>query len=146
MQKKKFSPDKRHSARLAAIQYLFTYEVAKRIGLNLEVFEPQSLLSYLEITSFDTVLYENIIEGVEKNLQSIDERIQEKATAWPIEQINIVDLIILRCAIWEGLYYKQAPPKVIINEAIELGKELSSEKSSAFINGVLANLIPVNQT
>jgi len=62
------------------------------------------------------------------------------APEWPLEQINKIDLAILRLAIWELTIKQKEPPKVIIDEAIELGKTYGSEKSSSFINGVLGTV------
>ena len=135
--------DKRHVSRMLAIQYIFTSELATRMGIGLGPYEPQAILSYLEEDSYDKNLYTSIVDGVIEKLSDIDSIIESHAPAWPIDQINIVDLSILRCSIWEGLFYKKTPPKVIINEAIELGKELSADKSGSFINGVLGKIIQI---
>lgn len=133
--------DARHISRLLAVQYLFTRLKSVRAKQELEVFEPQTILSILEEKKFNSQLYEKIVEGVIDNEDKIDQIISERAPAWPLDQINPVDLIILRVAIWEGLFYKKTPFRVIINEAIELDKVLSSKESSGFINGVLGKLL-----
>lgn len=74
-----------------------------------------------------------------KNLDKIDQRIQEAAPAWPIEKLNRIDLAILRLAIYE-LDEETAPPKVIIDEAVELAKEFGSDNSASFVNGVLGTI------
>jgi len=80
-----------------------------------------------------------------KHQTEIDEIIQKNAPKWPIDKINRTDLAILRLAFWELLFEKSTPPKVIIDEAIELGKEFGTEHSSSFINGVLgAAIIDLN--
>lgn len=71
----------------------------------------------------------------------IDQAIQKVAVDFPIGKINKVDLAILRLAVYELLVEKKEPPKVIIDEAIELAKEYGGETSSSFINGVLGNII-----
>ena len=73
-------------------------------------------------------------------LGRIDTLLRETAPAYPIEKIAKIDVAILRLAIYELLFEKKEPPKVIIDEAIELGKELGGEGSPAFINGVLGTL------
>jgi len=73
--------------------------------------------------------------------EKIDKIIAESAPDWPIEQINRVDLAILRLAIHELLIVKKEPPKVIIDEAVELAKRYGSEKSSSFVNGVLGTVL-----
>lgn len=71
--------------------------------------------------------------------ESIDKIIHKSAPEFPIEKINKVDLAILRLAIFELLIEKKEPPKVIMDEAIELAKEYGGEKSPSFINGALGN-------
>ncbi len=71
--------------------------------------------------------------------ESIDKIIHESAPEFPIEKINKVDLAILRLAVFELLIEKKEPPKVVIDEAIELAKEYGGEKSPNFINGALGN-------
>ena len=71
----------------------------------------------------------------------IDGYIQKAAPDFPINKINKVDLAILRLAVFELLIEKKEPPKVIIDEAIELAKEYGGETSPAFINGALGNII-----
>lgn len=71
----------------------------------------------------------------------LDEQIQKAAAEFPIEKINKVDLAILRLAIYELLVVKKQPPRVIIDEAIELAKEYGGETSPAFINGALGNIL-----
>jgi len=73
--------------------------------------------------------------------KKIDKIIAESAPDWPIEQINRVDLAILRLAIYELIIVKKEPPKVIIDEAVELAKRYGSEKSSSFVNGVLGTVL-----
>lgn len=70
----------------------------------------------------------------------IDKQIQKAAPQYPIDKINKVDLAILRLAVFELLVEKKEPPKVIIDEAIELAKEYGGETSPSFINGALATL------
>lgn len=132
--------DPRHLARILATQYLFTQEKIRNSKLEVSVFEPNFLLHILDEKKFDHSLYEKIIEGVEQHTKEIDSIITKKAPEWPLEKINPVDLIILRIAIFEGFIGKTIPPKVAINEAIEVDKALSSKSSSSFINGVLGTM------
>ncbi len=76
------------------------------------------------------------------NKTFIDEHIQKAAPEFPIDKINKVDLAILRLAVFELLVEKKEPPKVIIDEAIELAKEYAGSTSPSFINGALAHLKP----
>lgn len=78
------------------------------------------------------------------NLGTIDELIKINAPKWPIDKINRVDLAILRCAIWELQNQTKTPPKVIIDEAVELAKEFGTDTSSSFVNGCLGSIIKEN--
>lgn len=80
------------------------------------------------------------IAEIVKNLPQIDKLISEAAKDRPISEINRIDLAILRLAIFELIIEKGAPPKVIIDEAVELGKEFGSDSSSSFINGALGQV------
>jgi len=84
----------------------------------------------------------SLVKGVKDNLSKIDKIISKAAPEWPIEQINIVDRNILRIGLYELLYEdkKEVPPKVAINEAIELAKAFGGESSGRFINGVLGTV------
>lgn len=80
-------------------------------------------------------LYLNII----KNKKKIDRKITKSAPAWPVEDLNRIDLAVLRLAVFE-LMEGKAPPKVVIDEAVELAKEFGGESSPSFINGVLGTI------
>lgn len=74
-----------------------------------------------------------------KNKDNIDKKIRKAAPTWPIEKLNKVDLAVLRLAIYE-LENTDTPPKVVIDEAVELAKEYGSENSPSFVNGVLGTI------
>lgn len=76
-----------------------------------------------------------------KEQDILDGIIKECAPEWPLSQINRLDLSVLRLAIWEMLHKQETPPKVIIDEAIEIGKRYGSTSSGSFINGVLASAL-----
>ena len=80
---------------------------------------------------------ERIVKGVEENQSDIDVVVEKYAPEWPIHQITIVDRNILRIGIYELKFAKDIPPKVAINEAIELAKSFGGESSGRFVNGVL---------
>jgi len=71
--------------------------------------------------------------------ENLDLEIQKAAPAWPIEKLNKIDLAILRQAVYE-LRNEQTPPKVVIDEAVELAKEFGGESSPSFVNGVLGTI------
>lgn len=72
--------------------------------------------------------------------EKIDPLIQETATEWPLEKLNKTDLAILRLAVYELKIEKKEPVKVVIDEAVELAKEMGSENSPSFVNGVLGTI------
>lgn len=76
-----------------------------------------------------------------KEQENLDKIITQCAPEWPLSQINRLDLSVLRLAVWEMLHKKETPPKVIIDEAIEIGKRYGSVSSGSFINGVLASAL-----
>lgn len=80
-----------------------------------------------------------LVAKVVKEQDKIDKMIGGAAPQWPIDKLNKIDLAILRLAIYE-LENEDTPPKVVIDEAVELAKEFGSESSSSFINGVLGTI------
>ncbi len=85
------------------------------------------------------------IAEIVKNLSLLDTTISESATNRPIAEINKIDLAILRLAVFELIIKRSAPVKVIIDEAVELGKEFGSDSSSAFINGALGQVVKLKK-
>lgn len=77
-----------------------------------------------------------VIEAI-KHRADIDKVIQGKVANWDFERIAVLDRVVLRMAICELKYFKEIPPKVSMNEAIELAKLFSTEKSGQFVNGIL---------
>ena len=83
-----------------------------------------------------------LIDGISVHLEEIDKIIGKAAPEWPLEQIGIIDRNVLRIGLFELLYAKkeEVPPKVAINEAIELAKSFGGESSGRFVNGVLGTV------
>jgi len=90
----------------------------------------------------DTSFVWQLITGIVQHLQEIDKIIEKAAPEWPIDQISIVDRNVLRIGLYELLYSDKTavPPKVAINESIELAKSFGGESSGKFINGVLGTV------
>ena len=82
-----------------------------------------------------------LVHGVLANRAEIDETIAAHAPAWPVEQLAPVDRNILRVAVYEIAVADRTPPKVAINEAVELGKTFGGDNSPRFINGVLGSVL-----
>lgn len=128
----------RHLSRTVAMQTLYEWdfngkkedlkELAKR---NIDQLAPGI---------DDSEFVYNLINGVAGNLEEIDRIIVDTAPEWPLDQITVVDRNILRIGIYELVLAKDVPPKVAINEAVELGKTFGGESSGKFVNGVLGTL------
>ena|SRR3989344_504857 len=85
------------------------------------------------------------IRKIVSKLAKIDKLIAKSAPDRPINQINKIDLSLLRLAVFELIIEEEVPPKVVIDEAVELGKEFGSESSPSFINGALGKLIALKK-
>jgi len=126
----------RHLARSIAMQALFEWDFREQPADTLPVIIDRDLKEFgpgLDETQFA----KKIIEDVRKNIKDIDKLISQYAPQWPIGQITIIDRNILRIGIYELKFNNEVPPKVAINEAIELAKNFGGPASGKFINGVL---------
>ncbi len=132
----------RHLARTLALQTLFEWDFQGKPAGRL----PEMLkYTFKEFApDFDDQGFANsILEGVEKNLSEIDSLITKYAPEWPIDQITAIDRNVLRLGIYELKFAPDIPPKVAINEAIELAKTFGSDSSGKFVNGVLGSIYKV---
>lgn len=130
----------RHLARTIALQSLAEWDFNRSL-LNNELDLKKIVKRYLEKNTpsdFEGKEFSILLtEGVgEKNIE-IDACIQKYAPQWPLKQITLVDRNILRLGIFELIFSSKTPPKVAINEAIEIAKSFGGETSSKFVNGVL---------
>ena len=83
------------------------------------------------------------------HLDEIDQLISSNAPKWPLDKINKIDLAVMRFAVWEIYFQKINPPKVIIDEAVEVAKAYGTESSPSFVNGVIGSIIknvPIQKT
>ncbi|CAM3013317.1 transcription antitermination factor NusB [Hathewaya histolytica] len=94
-----------------------------------------------ELKSIDNTYIDTVVKGVIDNIDELDKKIEDNLVNWKINRIPKVNLCILRLSIYEILYLEEIPNKVSINEAVELTKKYSDDKSSKFINGVLAKFL-----
>lgn len=130
----------RHLGRIVALQTLYEFEFRTECGdTELELAEILSRnLSRYETAIDDTDFVDALVQGVLKEQSDLDAKIQPIAPDWPIEQIARIDRNILRIGVYELLNRSEVvPPKVAINEAVELAKAFGSDNSSKFVNGVL---------
>jgi N utilization substance protein B len=133
----------RHLGRIVALQTL--YEQDFRLESGDESFDLKEVLKrnierYKE-TIDDKAFIEQLVHGVDARQQEIDDIVRPVAPEWPIEQIARIDRIILRIGVFELLHEPDVPPKVAINEAVELAKAFGGENSSKFVNGVLGTVL-----
>jgi len=126
----------RHYARVVAMQAI--YEADFRSDPDIEGIVKRHFSNIGE-KGENLDFTRELVEKVFRHHEEIDQQIEKVAPEWPIEQVAIIDRNILRLAICEMLYF-ETPPKVIINEAIELAKTFGSESSSKFVNGVLGTV------
>ena len=128
----------RHLSRTVAMQSLYEWDFNGNKGDLLEI-------TKRNIEGFapgmdDTDFIYDLVKGAKEHQTEIDVVIEKTAPEWPIDQITIIDRNILRLGIYELQYAKQVPPKVAINEAVELGKTFGGGSSGKFVNGVLGTL------
>lgn len=88
----------------------------------------------------DTSFTEGLVENVVKNIEELNEMIIKYAPDWPLDQITNIDRNVLRIGIYELKFNKDIPPKVAINESIELAKTFGGSSSGRFVNGVLGSI------
>ncbi len=131
----------RHLQRSVSMQSLFEWDFKgcpDDIALDIVKHNLLEFAPGLEGGGFSS----RLVEGVVKEHDTIDRLIEKCAPEWPLEQIASVDRSILRLGIFELLFgdYDEVPPKVAINEAIELAKSFGSDSSPKFVNGVLGTI------
>lgn len=126
----------RHLSRLVAMQTL--YETEFRTSAEISNVKKRNISEFKG--NVDEVFYNLIVDGVREKQDELDTTIGKSAPEWPIDQITPIDRIILEIAIFELKYEKDLPPKVAIDEAVELAKQFGSDNSSKFINGVLGSV------
>lgn len=133
----------RHLGRIVALQSL--YEQDFRRECNDTAFDMDEVLDrnigrYSE-TIEDKEFITHLVHGVEAHEAELDDIIRPVAPEWPIEQIARMDRVVLRIGVYELMFDDSVPPKVVINEAVELAKAFGGENSSKFVNGVLGTVL-----
>lgn len=128
----------RHLSRTVAMQSLFEWDFnGQQEDIN------QVVSRNLEQSGHDLDdpdFARSLVLGVIEKLPEIDALIIKTAPEWPLDQITPVDRSVLRLGIYELVFLKEVPPKVAINEAVEIGKTFGGENSGKFVNGVLGTL------
>lgn len=130
----------RHLGRIIALQTLYEVEFRQEVedtSLSVKDVLGRNLSRYEKAVE-DKAFVADLIDGVLENREDLDAKLQPIAPGWPLSQIARIDRNILRLGLYELLHRQEVvPPKVVINEAVELAKAFGSDNSSKFINGVL---------
>jgi N utilization substance protein B len=130
----------RHLGRIVALQSLYEYEFrtqSEDTSVDVDEILDRNLSRYEDMID-DKSFVQDLVKGVIAEQEQLDDQIRPIAPDWPIEQIARIDRSILRMGLYELLKLaKIVPPKVAINEAVELAKAFGSDNSSKFVNGVL---------
>ena len=128
----------RHLARTVALQTLFQWDFMGKQGELADLLRKN--LPELAPGLTDDGFADRLTHGLTKKLPEIDSIIQRLAPEWPVDQITGVDRNVLRIGVYELKFGREIPPKVAINEAIELAKAFGADASSKLVNGVLGSL------
>jgi N utilization substance protein B len=133
----------RHLGRIIALQTLYEEEMRKdaddKSFVIKEVLD-RNIARYAEMLD-DVEFIRKLVAGVSKEATALDAKLQPVAPEWPIDQIARMDRIVLRIGLYELENEADVPPKVVINEAVELAKAFGGDNSSKFVNGVLGTLL-----
>jgi N utilization substance protein B len=122
----------RRIIRIKVLQVLYAYEIAKD---HIDKVKKDLLTELQEADKYNFASV--LIDTVLKNVKLLDEMIQGKIENWEFERIALIDKLVLRIGLCEILYFPEIPPKVSINEAIEISKEYCTSQSGKFVNGIL---------
>ena len=122
---------RRHLSRIAVMQVLFERE-------KHEMTPEESLArNEGELGECDNVFCQVLLKGILDKEQELQELVQTHAPQWPLDRMDPISRSILLVGAYELLFHKEAPPAVVMNEAIEIAKEYGTEESGKFVNGVL---------
>ena len=133
----------RHLGRIIALQTLYELDFRREAGdagFDLAEVLQRNIQRY-EKQLDDTDFIISLVNGVAAQEKQLDETLQPIAPEWPIDQIARMDRVVLRIGLYELTNNTDIPPKVVINEAVELAKAFGGENSSKFINGVLGTVL-----
>jgi N utilization substance protein B len=133
----------RHLGRIVALQTLYEQDFRHECGdenFDLKEVLERNIGRYSK-TIDDPAFIKKLVNGVSERLAELDAILQPVAPEWPIDQIARVDRVVLRIGVYELTFATEIPPKVVINEAVELAKSFGGDNSSKFVNGVLGTVL-----
>lgn len=134
----------RHLARTLAMQSLYQWDFNGKHNDMLPSIVETTFEEFAQDFNDDGFV-DSLLRGVLAHLEEVDAIITEYAPEWPLDQITVVDRNILRIGCYELLFDKTIPPKVAINEAIEIAKTFGGDSSGKFVNGVLGAIYKENK-
>lgn len=129
----------RHLLRTIAMQTLYEWDFWGQDKSRVDEFIKKNLKEFAKSEEGIDFVKKTVF-GVIENIKKIDEIITKTAPEWPIQQIALVDRNVLRLGVYELMFSNEIPPKVAINEAIEIAKTFGGKSSGKFINGVLGGI------
>lgn len=129
----------RHLGRIVALQSLYEYDFREGKDMDIKAVTERNLKQYASAIG-DVDFVHDVTREVVKRQAELDAILAPAAPEWPVEQIARIDRAVLRLAIYELVIKQEVPPKVIINEAVELAKSFGGDNSSKFVNGVLGTV------
>lgn len=133
----------RHLGRIIALQTLYEQAFRTECGDTTVVLDEvlQRNINRYKAAAHDKEFIQELTLGVAKQEKELNKTLQPIAPDWPLDQIARIDHIVLMIGAYELINHSDVPPKVVINEAVELAKGFGGENSSKFINGVLGTLL-----
>lgn len=132
----------RHKARKRAVDLLFEAEARDVHPVDLAADRVELAVADDQVAPVPPYA-QTIINGVADNLDETDRVIADHLHEWTLDRLPAVDRAILRIAVWELFHATDVPPVVAVDEAVELAKQLSTDDSPAFVNGVLGQIVTV---
>jgi N utilization substance protein B len=133
----------RHLGRIIALQTLYEAEFrleASDVEFDIDAVLQRNIVRYQDMVD-DVTFIQKLVAGVQSHAAELDAKLQPVAPEWPIDQIARMDRLVLRIGLYELENEADVPPKVVINEAVELAKAFGGDNSSKFVNGVLGTLL-----
>lgn len=126
----------RHLARTVVVQALYEWDF--RRSDDVIAIADRGIATFANEVDSDYV--HQIVSGVAAQTEALDVVIAQYAPEWPLDQIAVIDKTLLRAAVYELLNVVETPPRVVINESVELAKSFGGENSAKFVNGVLGTI------
>ncbi|HRE40464.1 MAG TPA: transcription antitermination factor NusB [Ignavibacteria bacterium] len=127
---------KRRDLRVKILQILYAYEMS---GDPINKIKKDIVGS--ELDSENNLFFDTLISNIINNGKSLDDIISAKCDNWELERISVIDKLVLKIGMAEILYMPEIPPKVSINEAIDIAKEYCTRNSGKFVNGILDSFL-----